>query len=219
MIIDVLVNSCARPEVLDVSFHTFRKKVTSVNHTFRYILLEDYVEDETRRNAGLQWIENNKKYFDEIHLSNKKLGFWKYWSAIIKLCKSDIHIHMEDDQEFIVDVDVDPLINLVEKESDVASIILRRGPSKDIIRKSTLHGVEVVETGFYSDSIGVFDTKWARKIIDKIGWDNDIHENGNLTPISKKLGLRKFVLGHNDDMIHYVHVGGNLGYKQGKYKK
>ena len=52
MIIDVLLSSCARPDVLDVSVKSFLDKVKTHKHSFRWVILEDYVEDSTEGSKG-----------------------------------------------------------------------------------------------------------------------------------------------------------------------
>ena len=61
MVIDVLINSCARPDVLEISINTFLKKIKTDKHKFRYVLLEDVVTDKCRQEESHRWIKNNNR--------------------------------------------------------------------------------------------------------------------------------------------------------------
>ena len=71
MNLDVLLNSCARPDVLDISVRSFQKHIKT-KHKLRYVILEDKVDDEKRQRAGIKWIVKNKK-FNSQHAS----GTWR----------------------------------------------------------------------------------------------------------------------------------------------
>ena len=95
MKIDVLINSCARPDVMEVSLQTFLKNVKTNNHIFRYVILADYVESSDRRSLGLKWIENNKHMFDEVVIQTIKLGPTFFFGPVVKTCTSDYFFHLE----------------------------------------------------------------------------------------------------------------------------
>ena len=226
MIIDVLLSSCARPDVLDVSVKSFLDKVKTHKHSFRWVILEDYVEDSDRREQGKLWIDKNKNLFDEIHIADKKIGMGWHWQGIVKFCKSAYHIHMEDDQEFIRDINIDPIIDTLIKNQNILEIMLRRIPDQDKDKNMQhyksppevlINNLPLTKTYFMSDSIGFYNTNLVRQVIDKAGWQSQLHECGVLTPISNKLGFEKYTLDHNR-AIHYNHVGGKLGYKKGAWK-
>lgn len=219
MIIDVLINSCARPDILEVSLFTFLERIKSDKHTFRYVLVEDKMDDEVRQANGAEWIEKHAELFDEVVFLEKHAGPGCWWAPTIKLCKSDYHFHLEDDNEFIVDINIDPIIDVLQNNDDIVEIILSRGEiRKDLNpRQQTINGVVLTEFDLLSVATGLFNTKNVKFIIDILGWDNRLHEFGTLTPTSKKLGLRKFILGPVDSK-HYIHVGEEKGYRKGGYK-
>ena len=208
MVIDVLINSCARPDILEVSINSFRQRVKSDDHEFRYVIVEDRVDDKKRRTQGLDWIIGNRDIFDEIVVSSKKYGPGFFFAPAVKECMSDYFFHLEDDNEFIIDVNIDPIIELMKNHDDVVEVMLSRGklirPSNNL-GKTIIDGIELTKFDLFSVATGVFNTKLVKQMIDRIGWDQQLHEAGTLTPMSKKLKLRKFVLGHDEK--HYTHVG------------
>ena len=90
MIIDVLINSCARPDSMDICFKSFLKHIKTIKHEFRFVFVEDKVDNEERQALGKEWVEQNKHYFDEIVFLEKKAGFGYHFQEVIKLGKSPI---------------------------------------------------------------------------------------------------------------------------------
>lgn len=217
MTIDVLVSSCARVDVLETSLYSFKNRINS-KYNFKYILIEDNVEDTIRQEIGRRWIEKHSFLFDEIHYLNKKAGPGSFWVEAIKFCKSDYHFHLEDDNEFIVDINIDPLLDILQNNKDVAEIMLSRGeiPQAQTPIKKIIDDVILTEIDFFSVATGVFNTKLVSNMLDNLGWDKQPHEAGTLTPMSQKLKYRKFVLGYNE--THYIHVGINKNYRKGSWR-
>ena len=222
MKIDVLINSCARPGILEVSINSFQERIKTDKHEFRYVIIEDRVDNEDRQKLGHDWIRDNYKLFDEVIFLDRKHGPGFWFAPTVARCKSDIFFHLEDDNEFIVDINIDPIIELMKNHDDVVEVMLSRGkirPSNNL-GECEIDGIELTKFDLLSVATGVFNAKLVRNMIDKIGWDKQMHEAGTLTPMSKKLKLRKFVLGHDrgHGESHYVHVGELKGYRKGAWK-
>lgn len=215
MIIDVLVNSCARPDILDVSVDTFLKHVSS-KHKFRYVLLEDKVDSSERQKYGLEWIKANENMFDEIIYSEKKLGPGFFFAPVVSRCTSDYFFHLEDDNEFLVDINIDPVLDIMSKDDYIVEVILNRNDPKILPNSDKTNGLSLTKLPIYSVATGIFNTKMTKKLIDAAGWDQQLHEAGLLTPLSKKMNYRRFVW--TDDK-HYEHVGAVKGYRKGKWRK
>lgn len=221
MIVDVLINSCARPDSMELCFQSFLKMVKT-KHQFRFVLVEDKVDSEERQCLGRTWIQDNEHHFDEIVFLDKKAGFGYHFQEVVKRGKSPFFFRLEDDQQFVQEVDIDPLIRILEKQADTCQIILRRDSHRvEAIKKENIDGVKLVASTFYSDSIGVHNLELTKKIIDECGWDTQLHENSVLTPASKKLGIKKYVLDYEDYFwqkkpIHYVHAGKD--FRRGSWK-
>ncbi len=215
MLIDILVNSCARVDLLDQSISTFRKHIKTDKHEFRWVIVEDKVDDELRQLKGSVWIKNHIDLFDKVVFLEKKAGPGYWWAKTIEHCESNYHIHLEDDCKFMTDINIDPIIDLMINHNDIAEIIFRRDTARKNDNSTTVENLKLTEMNLMSVASGIFNTKNVIKIIDKIGWKNQLHEAGNLTPTSKKIGLRKFILDHKK--VHYIHVGKKKYYRKGKW--
>jgi hypothetical protein len=220
MNLDILINSCARPDVLQKSIITFKKYIKS-KHKFRYIILEDKVEDIKRQELGRTWIEKNSNLFDEIHYSYKKMGPGFFFAPIVKLCQTPYFFHLEDDNEFIFDIDIDPILEVMMRYENIAAITLRRRSWVDPRNNPvdvTIDGMELTRSDIYSVATGLFNTSVAKCIIDKAGWNNQLREVQVLGKISSYMNFEKYTLGHNNTGIHYKHVGPKNGYNKGSWK-
>ena len=219
MNIDVLINSCARPDVLATSIKTFKKHIKT-SHNLRYVILEDKVDSAGRQKAGIKWLNKNKKLFDEIHFAEKKMGPGRFFAPVVKLCKTDYFFHLEDDNEFVVDVDIDSIIEVMQNNDYMAEVIMRRGKTdkRNHPKNIVIDGLKLTEFDLFSVATGVFNTKAVKKIIDKAGWKRQLREVWILGPISTELNFKKYTLGYNDASFHYKHVGPKKGYKKGGWK-
>ncbi|RLI66680.1 MAG: hypothetical protein DRO67_00720, partial [Candidatus Asgardarchaeum californiense] len=97
-------------------------------------------------------------------------------------------------------------------------IMLSRGiiNKKNNPKKIKIANVKLTEFDLFSVATGVFNAFLVKTMIDKIGWDKQLHEAGVLTPMSKKLKYRKFVLGHGKK--HYNHLSEKYNYRKGTWK-
>jgi len=218
MEIDVLINSCARPDMLETSVLTFQKRITSDIYKFNYVLLEDFVGNENRRLIGRKWIDEHSYLFDEIVFCEKKMGMDLFFAPLIKLGNSEIFFHLEDDNEFIVDLNIDDIVKLMLDSEDIVEIILNR----DIRNRSyigaelEINNVRLLEFFPFSVATGFFKKELMVKLLDKAGWNSVLHESKLLTPLSNIFGFKKFILGHGEQ--HYIHIGEKLGFRKGSWK-
>lgn len=219
MIVDVLINSCARPDILDTSIKSFRKYIKT-SHDLRYVILEDKVDSISRQKNGMKWLEKNKKLFHEIHIADKKMGPGFFFAPTVKLCKTDYFFHLEDDNEFIKEIDIDPMIEVMKNNDYIAEIILRRGrvDKRNNPKDITIDGLELTEFDIFSVATGMFNTKIVKQIIDVAGWKTQLREVQVLGKISKELDFKKYTIGHDDSSPSYIHVGPSMGYRKGAWK-
>jgi hypothetical protein len=221
MIIDVLLNSVARPKLLDTSFKSFLKHIKTTKHEFRFVIVENKVDNKDRQVLGKEWIEKHKEHFDVIVYQAKAVDIHHIFQDILKYAKSPYFFRLEDDAIFTYDIDIDPLIEILEQNQDICEITFRRKIHKaHSCGKKEINEVSLECTDFYSLSIGLMNLELTKKIIDKCGWDNPLHEASVLTPVTKKLGYKKYLLGSKKWFwqalpVHYVH---NEEYKKGAYK-
>jgi hypothetical protein len=215
MIIEILVNSCARVDLLEESISTFRKHIKTDKHRFRWIIVEDMVDDPKRQEMGKEWIRKNRNLFYKVVYLTKKAGPGYWLARTIDHCYTDYHIHLEDDCKFITDINIDPIIDVMINHNNIAEIIFRRDTARKNNNKIIIDKLKLTEMDLMSVATGIFNTKNVVEVIKKIGWRKKLHESGNLSPVSKKLGLRKFILDHNT--VHYNHVGKKKYYRKGKW--
>lgn len=218
--IDVVFSSCARPGLLEQSLFSAKKFLKS-SFKLRYILVEDYVDNKKRRNNSLKWIEENKKKFDKIIVLEKKAGFGWHFQQAVRTISSPIFFRMEDDQLFKNQIFLDPLVEVMNSDSKLIEISLRRDIDKRRDkRKLIINDIAFAQTDFFSDSLGLFNTALTNQLIDKCGFENQLHENAVLTPASKE--LKKYLLGWRSRFrglynIHYYHNGKDQ--RQGSYNE
>jgi hypothetical protein len=102
---------------------------------------------------------------------------------------------------------------------DVLEVIFSRGKLHKRVKPNRIkiENMKLTEMDSVSMASGLYNTKNVRTLFDNIGWDEIMHEAGNLAPMSKKLGYKKFMMGHGNK--HYNHIGAQRGYKKGAWKK
>jgi hypothetical protein len=221
MDLDVLVNSCARPDTLEVSMRTFRKHIKT-SHKLRYVLLEDWIdEDRDRRQKGRKWLTKHQSWFDEIHYAKKRMGPGFFFAPTVKLCQTDFFFHLEDDNEFMFDINIDPLIKVMQNHDDITNIVLRRAKvdKRNHPKNVVIDGLKLTAFDLFSVATGVFNTKVVKRVIDECGWDRQLREAKVLGPAAKKLGFKQYTLGFDENKPHYKHVGPQKGYRKGRWIK
>jgi len=214
--IDVVVTSCARPEMLERTVVSFKENVR-FSGDMRMILIEDFVEDDERRIAGRSWIEKNSSLFDEVVVMKENVGPYRQFQNAASRVDAPYMFKMDDDAEFIAEIDLDAMVEIMAQDGTLAQLILRRGEHKEVspsVEKVGAH--EIVVHDFYSISFGIHRMIDVRRLFGKIGWDTEAHESGVLTPTARKLCMRCAIFGRNN--VHYRHVGGEMGYDKGKWK-
>ncbi|MHA2018425.1 MAG: hypothetical protein ACTSXY_09130 [Promethearchaeota archaeon] len=218
MLIDILTSSCGRFDILERSIKTFKDNVYTNQHRFRWVLMEDYVEDKKRREAGLEWIAKHDHLFNQIIICKEKFGIGYQWQEIVKYCITTFHFHLEDDAEFLTGINIDPLIEIMLQKRKLVEILWRRQNHVEVNpRPISVNGIDFVEVDFMSESNGLYNTALVMKIFKESGIGTQMHEASVSTPSSMRLGLRKYLLGRTGQ-IQYTHVGKILGYDKGKYK-
>lgn len=214
--IDVVITSCARPEMLETTIVSFRERV-KFSGKMRIILIEDFVEDLARRVVGRSWIEKNSSLFDEIIVMKENVGPYRQFQNAASRVDAPYMFKLDDDAEFIEDIDLDAMVEIMSEDGTLAQLILRRGDHKEVspvVEK--IAGEDVVIHDFYSISFGLHRIMDVRGIFGEIGWDAEAHETSVLTPIAAKKGMRCGIFGTNK--VHYRHIGGEMGFDKGKWK-
>lgn len=218
MNLDVLINSCARPDIMDISLKSFFKHIKT-KHNLRFVIMEDKVDNKKRQKSGLKWINRNKDVFDEIHFAEKKMGPGRYFAPLVKLCKTDYFFHLEDDNQFVKDIDIDPMLDFLINNQNAVEIIFRRGKTdpRNHPTNCTIDGLKLTKMDILSNSTGVFNTSHIKRIIDELGWNSHLNESKKLGPTAEKLGFDRYTLGYNENKIDYIHLSKKRGYRKGEW--
>ena len=220
--LNIIFSSCARPKLLEESVFSANKFLKS-EKKLRFILVEDLVMSKERKEKGLHWIESNKEKFFKINILDKKAGFGWHFQEAVKESNSEFFFRMEDDQLFKKNIYLDPLLEIMKNNNNLVSISLRRDRDRRKDKKRLIiNDIALAETNFFSDSLGLFNTKLTTKLIDHIGWENQLHENAVMTPASNILKLDKYLLGWRERFtrkypVHYFHNGKEN--RQGSYSE
>lgn len=218
--IDVAISSCGRVDILDTAIHTFLKHVKS-KEGFRLVICEDKVDDAVRQLKGRAWIENHINLFDKIIYSTKKLTYVYCFSEVLKYISSPYFFRLEDDVVFHEDIDVDSIIEFMEKNKNILSqVIFRRKKHKPLNPKDILNntGRKIQLVDSYSIATGIFNLDWTNKIVGLSG-TGQCHEAGVLAPAMHKLYGKSSII-YGDSTIHALDcVGDSLGYMKGSWKK
>jgi len=220
--IDVLISSCARPDVLDVCVKSFIKHAKS-EFGFRLVICEDLVSNSDRQELGAEWIENHKSFFDKIIFSKTQLTYVFCFSEILKDAESEYFIRLEDDVEFFEELDCDKIIDCLKQNENICQFMFRRQNMKLHPQWSCSHigncGTrKLYSSDFCSIASGVYNTQLIRQIVDYSG-TNECHESGVLTPSMKALNLKGGVIEGLSSKEAIQYVGDNLGYKKGSWKR
>lgn len=219
--INVLISSCARPELLEQSFQSFNENV-STTHRLRFFLLEDVVDDKERARKGWDWIWQHELWFDENYESKRKLGYEYAFSEIFKLAYSKnenftpYFFRLEDDVKFVKPIYLDSMIDVMENEDRLCQYILRRQNHKivGVDGKDDRMQSNFLYNDFFSIATGLYNFHKTKQILRQ---SVRCHESSVLTPNMKREGLLSAVNGKDNNDIDYIHVGEELGFDKGKY--
>jgi len=214
--IDIVFSSCARVGLLDKTVKSFNEKV-SCNVLSKKTLVEDWVEDKTRREEGLEWIKANGENFHNIVILDETVGPYLQFQEAAKQTTYDYLFKMDDDAEFVLPVEIDKMVEIMDEIPELSQLILRRPNHREINPVVVaVSGQFLTMTDFFSISYGLHRMRHVRKLFDDIGWKTEAHETSVLTPAAKRLGLKCGIYG--DGEVHYRHVGGELGFNKGAWK-
>ena len=224
MIIDVAINSCGRIDVLEFSINSMLKNIVT-KHDLRLILMEDKIEDERRDNYRREWIEKNSSLFDKVYFSENKLGVNRGLTEMLKYIESDIFIRQEDDNIFIKKVDIDPIIEvMLDHEDRIAKIQWKRS-IKNVFefkgKECEIGGIKLISILIYGNCAGIFNKRWAEKIMSFTGGNWSPPKHVALPGMIKAKGdvrSLNYYLGSTMDIPTCVHLGKLMDYKKGKWK-
>ena len=214
--IDIVFSSCARVELLARTVRSFNEKLVCAGE-HREILVEDWVVDEGRREESREWIHAHRNLFSNVVFLGEQAGPYLQFQKAAEQADGEYLFKVDDDAEFLVPIEIDKMIEVMEDDPQLSELILRRHPHCEVNpRRVEIAGYPVTITDFFSISFGLYRMSHIRRLFDDIGWDEEAHESSVLTPAAKRLGLKCGIFG--DGEVHYRHVGGELGYDKGAWK-
>jgi hypothetical protein len=120
--IDILITSASRPNSLRSEVKAFKKHV-KFSGQMNFHLHEDRVpkmEGESER--LIEWARRKPSYFTTVYLSHPRIGRGPALNLLRKHAKSKYIFYMEEDFDFIRDVDLDELIRLMDKYTTINQI-------------------------------------------------------------------------------------------------
>ena len=182
---DVLLSSCARVDILERAVFSFLNHVKSEDG-FRIVVCEDMVEDKGRQDIGREWLEDNSSLFDEVVYADRRLTYVYCFSEILERAQSEYFFRLEDDVEFDQDINVDEIVDFMKTQDHLAQLIFKR-KVHPMTNPVPVSGIErkVVLNDFFSIATGVFSTEYTKRIVDYSG-TGQCHETGVLTPAMRE---------------------------------
>jgi len=222
--IDVAINSCGRTDVLEFSMRSFREHIKT-KRTLRYLLMEDKIDDPRQDDNRREWIEKHRDWFDEVIFSKKKLGVKYGLTALMKHVNSDIFLRQDDDNIYIKDIDVDPIIDMMRENKESIAHIQWKRSVKNVFeykgRDCELGGIKLVAIRMYSNCAGIFSKEWAEKIMKLTNGCWSPPKTVSAPAMRRLKGNNyslSYYLGSTFDIPNCVHLGKLMSYKKGKWK-
>lgn len=125
--IDITMSATIRPSILDQTLRSFSQNMLSRKNHYRLILNVDPIGEDVRQDSMLIVARN---YFDDIVYNFPKTPC--FCKAVIwcwDQVTADYCLHLEDDWRLLFPIDVDDMINIMERHKDLVSLRL----SKDLV--------------------------------------------------------------------------------------
>ena len=130
-IIDICIISVVRPSVLDITLKSFTEKMLTNKNDYRIIINVDPIGENIPRKHVLKVVNN---YFDNVVFNYPSVpGFTKAVKWCWEQTNSKYVFHLEDDWKLLSDINIQNMIEILNKYDDLASLRLdkhRTGKSK-----------------------------------------------------------------------------------------
>jgi hypothetical protein len=160
--IDVLITSASRPDSLMSEIKAFKKHV-KYDGKMRFHLHEDRVPNMERKSINLiEWANRKPSYFTTVYLSNPRVGRGNGLNKLKKHANSKYIFYMEEDFDFIRDVNLNELIGIMERHQHINQIAF---PWRSMVRTKKPGG----PTNYFQHEERVFDGHVLR-VTDRWTW-------------------------------------------------
>jgi len=132
--IDITISATIRPELLYVTLDSFKSKLLKNNFKYRVILNVDPIGDDKYNQQKM--LDITKFFFDNIVYNfPKEPNFPKAVIWCWKQVESDYVFHLEDDWFLIKNINLNSMINILNNNSDIASLRLSKTDQKETGKK------------------------------------------------------------------------------------
>ena len=132
--IDILIMGSSRPELLPYCIKSIREKV-KYSGDFRWLYHEDFVFPEKSKKA-LDWVTNlahgnqsstgwtwsELQNFDVVKKHNPAIGYGRAIEHMLDYIESPFFLMVQEDCEFEREVDLDIVLNLMDKYNEINQI-------------------------------------------------------------------------------------------------
>jgi hypothetical protein len=126
MIIDIVTTSTIRPEIIDKTYASFTKYLLKNMDDYRLLINVDPIGD--KKSCQDDVLRIAKKYFKNvIYNFPDKPSFTKSVIWLWSHTTSDYVFHLEDDWVILQSVDINDMINLMNKYSKLCAMRLSKG--------------------------------------------------------------------------------------------
>ena len=126
--IDIAIKSASRPVYLRRTLRSLRKYLKAENNSVYWILHEDCI-DPVVSEVCIYW-SHRAGFFNQIRVSNPCIGNSESIRTLVGMSDSKYILHWEDDWELLKEIDLDKVIDLMDRNDDVNMVGFRRGLNK-----------------------------------------------------------------------------------------
>lgn len=152
--IDVLITSSSRPELLFSTVNSFLEKVKCLNHDLRFLLHEDFVNEE-RSNVAVSWAKN-LALFSVIKKHNPFIGLGPSIGFMLQNhIKAKYMFYLQDDWVLLRELDLDlalkymnsyKIINQIRYNKRKTMTYVGDNPKKRWMKKEMVIGDRIFTT-------------------------------------------------------------------------
>jgi hypothetical protein len=120
--IDIIRTSTSRPEILQVTTDALNKHL-KFSGQFRWILHEDVLDKNRFTN-----ISKACKMYNVMSFNDPPVGLKESMNILLRQTKSKYVLNIEDDWRLLRDIEIDPLIEIMENNEDINQVAFHKRP-------------------------------------------------------------------------------------------
>lgn len=159
---DVMITATSRKEPLKRTVESFLERMV-LHEPINFLLHEDVVDEESSRDM-IDWAYNSQ-YFKIILVTNPRAGRSQAFMNLKKFVSSEILFYTEDDWEFLHVINLNYLISVMKKYSQINQICFNRLPNPTTVQKPSQNDPQKVFRYF----MRIFDSE-AFLISERWNW-------------------------------------------------